>query len=53
MELNLYELAVELLGEVPPQFEFMYIVLTFIIAVAVISSVILIIKLSFSLLGGR
>lgn len=51
--LNLYDLSVKLLGELPPQFEFMHFILIFIMAIAIICSVILIIKLSFNLLGGR
>lgn len=48
---NFYDLSVELLGELPPQYDFLHYILIFIMAIVVVTSVILIIKLSFSVFG--
>lgn len=53
LDLNLYEFSVQLLGELPPQFQFFYAIFTFIIACALIGIFIYIFKFTSYLLGGR
>lgn len=52
MELDLYNISVQILGELPPTLTFLYGIFTFIIAIAVIGIFFGLFKLTFNIIRG-